>query len=86
MQDEQFAPLGLGAQRLPQAHRLPPGEDRGLLRRQVTTHRECGGGQENGIAVVRCIGHLDLGRQGAAAKGLIDKCNASSQHCNCLLV
>ena len=56
MQDEFFAVFRGRAQLAPQVHRLPPGEHGRLLVRQVATHREAGGGQEDGAAIVAAGG------------------------------
>ena len=53
VQDEGFAPLGLGAQLFPKPHRLPAGQNGRLALRQVAAHRERCGRQEDGVAVIQ---------------------------------
>ncbi len=62
VQDERRAAGGLGAQAAPDVLLRPLGEDDGLLLREIATHREIGGRQENGVAIVAGFGHVWIRR------------------------
>ena len=52
MQDELLPRPRCRAQLAPEVHRLPPGQHRRLLLRQVAAHGKIGGGQEHGVAII----------------------------------